>query len=158
MMKDQILDILRKDLTEEIKKLEAIATHSHAAATNAELKAENKYDTQGIEAGYLAGAHFKRLASLREDFARLGAFRPTGGDSKKVTLGSIVTLKSEHGSEDYFISPVVGRASVIVSGATIKVISNVSPLGQELMGLERGESFEIETALGSADYEVVEIR
>ena len=54
-----IIDKLQADLRIAKDALRA----SHEAATHAESKAENKYDTRGLEAAYLADGQRRRVAA-----------------------------------------------------------------------------------------------
>ena len=55
-----IIDKLQADLAVAKDALKA----SHEAATHAESKAENKYDTRGLEAAYLADGQRKRVHEI----------------------------------------------------------------------------------------------
>lgn len=154
-LKEKVIKVLQERLRSQLQELKTIALGAHAAAINSELKAESKYDTQGIEASYLAGAHAKRMEELEHQLAQLEAFRPSAS-ADRVVLGSVVSLQWEEGVEYFFIAPVTGGGTVIVDQRTIKIISNQSPLGQALLGREPGESFEFETPQGGRDYEILE--
>lgn len=52
------------ELDLETQKAAALATYE--AATGEESKAENEYDTRGLEASYLAGAQAKRVGEIEE--------------------------------------------------------------------------------------------
>ena len=73
-MKAALLKQLAAKLEAELATIRAAAQATHAAATHPDAKAENKYDTRGLEASYLAGAQQERVAELE---ATLDAIRAT---------------------------------------------------------------------------------
>lgn len=132
----------------ELGAFEKIAREAHLAATDGELKPHGKYDTQAIEAGYLAGAQAKRLEEIRSDLLRMETLKTHGGD--RVVVGSLVELEDQG---LYFISPCTGGGVVQVDGAKVTVVSSSSPMGRELLGLGLDESAEVITPSGT--HEVV---
>ena len=155
-LRKRILDVLCGRLHEEAESLEATVSEAREAATHGELRQEGKYDTRGIEAGYLAGAHARRLQELRENLIRLEGFRSAGSVPKdRVAAGSIVTLEGDAGTETCFVAPVQGGGTLTVDGVRVKVITATSPMGEAMSGLRPGETFEIEVRGEDLEYRVV---
>ena len=53
-------------LTADLKALTAAARTAHAAATHAECLPDNKYDTTGLEASYIAQGQANRAQDIRK--------------------------------------------------------------------------------------------
>ncbi|MGE4408018.1 GreA/GreB family elongation factor [Pseudomonas sp.] len=122
---------------------QAALAASHEAATHAESKAENKYDTRGLEAAYLADGQRRRLHEIE---TALAAYRnlpsgtcPDGG----ARVGALLCL--EHGGSErwFFLGPDAAGLKLQHEGREILVISPRSPLGQALLGHEVGDEVEI---------------
>jgi transcription elongation GreA/GreB family factor len=116
------------------------AQFSRAEATHESNKAENKYDTRGLEASYLARGQSKQAAELEAaiaEFEKLGARKFTDGDG--IGLGALVEL--EHGGEKslYFVGPRAGGTEVVHDKKEILVITPHSPLGEQLLGKKAGD-------------------
>ena len=111
------------------------AKFSHAEATAEENRAENKYDTRGLEASYLAAGQANKVAELE---AAINAFEELtdkyAGDS--IEIGSLVELDQEDRTEFYFIGPTGGGTEVELDREKVLVITPESPLGSQLMNLE----------------------
>jgi len=135
-----ILEALRAELETYVR----AAKFSHAEATAEENRAENKYDTRGLEASYLAAGQANKVAELE---AAIGEFEALdGGGDEAVGVGSLVELEQDGEVEFYFLGPAMGGTEVIVDGREVLVITAQSPLGSPLMGLAAGADASIELA------------
>jgi transcription elongation GreA/GreB family factor len=140
MNKRAIIQKIVARLTEELEVYFRAAQFSRAEATHESSKAENKYDTRGLEASYLARGQSKQAAEIQSAIAefeklpvkKFGADEPIG-------LGALVEL--EHGGENsfYFIGPRAGGTEVVHDRKEILVITPPSPLGEQLMGKKSGD-------------------
>ena len=133
-----------KKITEKLaSELEIYFRAAHASrteATHESSKAENKYDTRGLEASYLARGQSKQAAELEAaiaEFEKLGARKFADGDA--IAVGALVEL--EHGGESsiYFVGPRAGGTEVLHDRKEILVITPQSPLGEQLMGKKSGD-------------------
>ena len=127
-------------LTEELQVYFRAAQFSRAEATHESNKPENKYDTRGLEASYLARGQSKQAAELEAaiaEFAKLGVRKFADGDA--IAVGALVEL--EHGGESsiYFIGQRAGGTEVLHDRKEILVITPQSPLGEQLMGKKSGD-------------------
>jgi len=113
----------------------AAAQQAYETATNGETKAENKYDTFGLEASYLAHGQSKRVdeyANNIEIFKQLpiNLFKPHDA----ITLGCLVLLLNEQDEEQYYyLSPVAGGLKIEFNRQTITLITPSAPLGKALV-------------------------
>src|SRR6476646_6671521 len=61
MNKVPLLQRIIASLADSLELLQKAARASHAEATHESSKAENKYDTRGLEAAYLAGGQARQV-------------------------------------------------------------------------------------------------
>src|ERR1700678_1275963 len=113
MNKRALIQKIVTQLGEELQVYFRAAASSRTEATHESSKAENKYDTRGLEASYLARGQSKQAAEIESAIAefeklpvkKFGADEPIG-------LGALVEL--ENGDEHffYFIGPRAGGTEV----------------------------------------------
>lgn len=121
------------------------AREAHAGATDEQNKAENKYDTRGLEAGYLARGQSQQAAEVMQAIQRYETLPLRAFTSKEpVDVGALVEL--ERGGERtlYFIGPLAGGVEVESDGRSVLVITPQSPMGRQLAGQKQGAQFKIQ--------------
>jgi transcription elongation GreA/GreB family factor len=138
--KRAIIKKITEKLVGELEIYFRAAQFSRAEATHESNKAENKYDTRGLEASYLARGQSKQAAELEAaiaEYQKLGARKFADGDA--IAVGALVEL--EHGGENsiYFVGPRAGGTEVLHDRKEILVITPQSPLGEQLMGKKSGD-------------------
>jgi len=134
------------------------ARTAHAEATDEQSKAENKYDTRGLEASYLAhGQSVKAAETLqaRQQFSELDLRPYEKGEA--IELAALVTLEGEDGAEIYFLGPRAGGIEVVLGKKTVLVITPHSPFGRQLMGRKAGESLKIELARTTRTFRIAAV-
>jgi len=143
-VKDLILQELRFICQRELASAKAAYESSHDYATHGEVKSDGKYDTRGIEAGYLAGAQKRRVLELEGELALLEKLaQEKSMASDVIAIGSLFGMKSEGSEKNYFLSPTTGGYQIEIGSVQVLVLGLQSPLGRETVGLAIGESFEI---------------
>src|SRR5258708_6163554 len=102
-LQQQVLDRLAEDLLQA----EQAARAAHETATHEENIAENKYDTLGLEAAYLATGQARRAEAIRQAMAHWRQFHPHPYDaSKGIQLGPLVCLvDSDDRRQHLFLGP-----------------------------------------------------
>ena len=118
------------------------ARSAHAEATHEESKAEDKYDTRGLEAGYLAVGQARMMdeaADAIRDYEML--FLKKFGAKAVVDLTALVEMTVNRKKEVVFIGPAGGGIEVTVNGTVILVVTPESPLGKLMMGKKTGDRF-----------------
>lgn len=142
MDKSQFFNRLIETLREEC--LHAIKASKDAAeyATDEESRAESQWDTQGLEASYLAAGQasqakqwadaVEELQSEREDLLK---------PRKAIGLGALFSCDFGDGAEWYFFAGVAGGHVVATDQSDVTVITSHSPLAGRLLRLQAGESF-----------------
>ncbi len=133
-----IIERLQQDLRIAQDALRA----SHEAATHAESKAENKYDTRGLEAAYLADGQRRRVHEIEAALAAYRNLKAERGDGG-IRIGALVALEHEEGERWVYLGPDGAGLKLVAEGREILVISPRSPLGQALLGREQDDEVEI---------------
>lgn len=155
MDKKRILETL---LAEMRAKLSVLIQSAHAArqeATHEDTKAENKYDTRAIEAGYLAGAQADRVAQLQATisfFERL-ELKPFGPRTP-IEITALVELESDGKKTWNFLLPQGGGMKVCQDDHDVFILGVQAPLGNALVGKTQGEVLEVRTQSGVKEYEI----
>jgi len=86
LLQQQVLERRAEDLLQA----EQAARAAHETATHEECVAENKYDSLGLEAAYLATGQARRADAIRQAMANWRQFRPRPYDaSKGIQLGAV---------------------------------------------------------------------
>jgi transcription elongation GreA/GreB family factor len=127
-------------LTDELGIYFRAAQASRAEATHEQSKAENKYDTRGLEASYLARGQSRQAAELEAaitEFEKLEVRQFTNGDG--IDVGALVELEADGEKSFYFIGPRAGGTEVEQDKQEILVITPQSPLGAQLMEKKTGD-------------------
>jgi hypothetical protein len=124
-------------LQSELDMLTRAAMATHAEATDEENKAEDKYDTRGLEASYLAHGQSKAAEETALALSQFQALTLRDfAAHEPISLGALVSL--DDGSR-YFVGPRAGGTEIEADGVTVLVITPQSPLGHELVGKRQGE-------------------
>lgn len=143
MNKLDLIGRIRAKLAAELELITSAALATHAEATNEENKAEDKYDTRGLEASYLAHGQSKaaeEAAQAVAQFAALPVREFAAGEP--ISLGALVLLEGG-GRTRYFIGPRAGGTE-IEGDDPVLVITPQSPLGRQLMGRKQGDTLQLE--------------
>lgn len=141
-----------------MKILKQAALNTHEAATNEESKAENEYDTRGLEASYLAGAQAKRVAEVDEvinQFRNL-LFKDFAPDDP-VANTALVKIAVDGKPSTVLILPKGGGFILQNGSDQIQIVTPQSALGETLMGLHAGEVAEFEVGPKVRECEVLSI-
>jgi transcription elongation GreA/GreB family factor len=138
--KREVIQLVIARISRDLDTLIAAARATHAEATDQQNKAENKYDTRALEAGYLAQGQARKVAELenaRQEFESLPvADFPANA---AIDVGALVTVKHDDMESCYLLGPKAGGIEIIASGIPVTVITPNSPIGQQMMGRKRGE-------------------
>ena len=140
MNKRAIIQKITAQLVAELEVYFRAAQFSRAEATHESNKAENKYDTRGLEASYLARGKSKQAAELEAaiaEFEKLGAKKFAAGEA--IAVGALVELEHAGETSIYFVGPRAGGTEVLHDRKEILVITPQSPLGEQLLGKKAGD-------------------
>lgn len=138
--KSEVLSLIIAKLTADAELYLRAARAAQFEATDEQSKAENKYDTRGLEASYLARGQSRQMAEAEQAlqlFRRLAGV--TFAAETPIDLGALVNLKGRRGSDFYFVGPSMGGTEVTCDGEEVTVVTPQSPLGQQLVGRKSGD-------------------
>lgn len=159
MSKRDLLKLFEDQIAQSLAAIIQAANEAREAAIHTESKAEDQYDTRGLEASYLAGAQSRRAGELEQ---LLNTFRFV--DIKEFTEKDVIasTALIELESEDaarslYLMMPLGGGLSVKWEGKTVNVVTPSSPLGETLLKKRVGDQISIEIKGKIKDYDILSI-
>ena len=144
MNKRAIIKKIISRLAEELAVYLRAAQFARAEATHEQNKAENKYDTRGLEASYLARGQSQQAAELDAaiiEFEKLSA-KNFAADAA-IAVGALVELEQGGEKNFYFLGPRAGGTEIIHDKKEILVITPQSPLGDQIAGKKSGDSFQL---------------
>ncbi|RQO55656.1 transcription elongation factor GreAB [Paucibacter sp. KBW04] len=155
LLQQQVLERLAVDLAQ----VEQAARAAHETATHEENIAENKYDTLGLEAAYLASGQARRAEAIRQAMVNWRQFRPRPFDaSKGVQLGALVCLVDAEDTQQFlFLGPDGGSMKLLCAAQLVQVISSEAPLGRALLGKCEGDEVAIQVAAKRQQFEVLRV-
>ena len=155
LLQHQVLERLAEDL---LQAEQAVQT-AHQTATHQENIAENKYDTLGLEAAYLATGQARRAEAIRQAMANWRQFRPRPYDaSKGIQLGALVCLVDfDDKQQQLFLGPDGGSMKLVSGSQLVQVISSGSPLGRAMLGKCEGEEVSIQDTPIRQQFDVLRV-
>ena len=147
MNKADLLHRLVARLKADLDRLTSTAQATHDDATHEENKAEDKYDTRGLEASYLAMGQARQAEETALALQAYQALAPRAfAAGEPVSVGALVTVEVRGRPAHYFLGPRAGGLEIEAEGATILVITAQSPLGRQLLNRRQGDVFPLEVA------------
>lgn len=153
-----LADVLRQ-LQDDLDQAQRAALVAHEAATHEENIAENKYDTLGLEAAYLASGQARRVEELRQILITWRQLQPRSFDPQRgIELGALVQLLDElDASRWLFLGPQGASMKLLHEGASVQVLGCSAPLGRALLGKGSGDEVELLLPGGRQYFEVLEV-
>jgi len=131
-----VLEEILKALALAAQQARNAAHQAHETATHAENVAENRYDTLGLEAAYLAHGQSLRVIECEVD---IDAFQALNHDpwpaDQPIHIGALVCLIDDQKNQRWlFLGPRAGGLKLQVGGQEIVLITPSAPLGKALLG------------------------
>jgi transcription elongation GreA/GreB family factor len=159
MNKQQVLQRIIEKLEVDLDIAIRAAQTAYETATHEENIAENKYDTLGLEASYLAAGQARRMEEIRQSLTLyrnlvLKPFDQTRG----IQSGDLVVLDSASGVQQHlFLGPDAAGLKIGVDDTLITVITAKAPLGQNLLGKLDGDQVEISVNGSRQSFEITHV-
>ncbi len=159
MNKNAVYLLMLEKLAIDLDVLQRAAQTAYEAATHAENIAENKYDTLGLEASYLATGQARRVEEIRQALKNcqamtLAPFDPAHG----IQVGALVHLEAGSGSGQWlFLAPDAAGLKLVHDEHTVTVITPRSPLGAALLGKQKDDEVLINIAGVAQGFTVCEV-
>jgi transcription elongation GreA/GreB family factor len=158
MNKKTLIKKIVTQLTGEIAIYAKAANAARAEATHEQSKAENKYDTRGLEASYLARGQSKQAAEIAEAIEEYEKLNPRNFTAiDPIDLTAVVELEAKGERSFYFLGPRSGGMEIQHEKKEVLVITPQSPLGQQLMGKKQGARWKMELAGSKSDFCVISV-
>src|SRR5436309_6605585 len=124
MKKSTLIERIIEALHDSLAVLEKAARAAHEQATHESSKAENKYDTRGLEAAYLAGGQARQAREILESIKVYESLPVKEfGSEAPIELSAMVELETEGAIGWYFIGPRSGGLEVEYQGTEAMVIT-----------------------------------
>ncbi len=159
MNKTELLQQIIQHLEADYALLLQAAKSSHAAATHEDNVPDSKYETLALEASYIAQGQANRAQEIKlalQDYRKLILQRFS--DETPVRLSALVHLEDADGKlRQVFLGPGAGGLKLNLAGTEVMVITPDSPLGEQLIGLQIGDSFELFSAGRRKEYEIIDL-
>ena len=157
MNKELVLNKIIALLTENLKILTEAARTAHAAATHEECLPDNKYDTTGLEASYVAQGQANRAQEIRHALETYKALVGKPFDEETpIRLTALVYLEDKNGNcRKVFLGPEAGGLKLIDGEEEYIVITPESPLGKALLGRVCDDEVCVGQGEGRKNYTIV---
>ncbi len=160
MDKHTLRQLIVARLAEDFDVLQRAAQTAYETATHEENVAENKYDTLGLEASYLATGQARRMEEIRQ---ALGLFQQLTlrdyDPARGIQVGALVTLEAMDGTLQWlFLGPEAAGLKVRLAECLVTVITPRSPLGQALLGKFEDDDVAIVVAGMQQTFTVTHVR
>ncbi|MEH6472647.1 MAG: transcription elongation factor GreAB [Halopseudomonas sp.] len=157
MTKAHLIDQIADQLVQQLNTLLHASEQAYQSATHSESKAENKYDTLGLEAAYLAHGLSVRVQQAQLEIAAWRQWQPpTFGANDTIALGALVVLESDAGDEKIVLLAAQGGGLTgTVDRGDVTVVTAAAPLGLALLGKQLDDEVVLDIAGVRSDYTVV---
>ncbi|MBV4537309.1 MULTISPECIES: GreA/GreB family elongation factor [Pseudomonas] len=156
MNKTTLLARIVQTLEDDVEVLRRAAQTAYETATAEENIAENKYDTLGLEASYLATGQARRTAEIRQALLTYQQLIMRDYDpARGIQISNLVTLEDEQGHQRMlFLGPQGAGLKIGEGEQVVTVITPRSPLGQLLIGKRVDDEVSLQVA-GVAQVSIV---
>ncbi len=166
--KQAVFDAVVAAVRAQLEQSRTVLQHAQSAATDNEAKAENKYDTRGLEMSFVAAGQTDRIAALRQVLSAYH-FWPLPPAADVIRPGALVRLIADDEPEGdalrdpgaalsstlvAFVAPYGNADTVSVDGVTVRVITLRAPLGRALVGKQEGDEVQVTVAGRTRVWEV----
>ncbi|MDD4736712.1 MAG: hypothetical protein PHP44_11480 [Kiritimatiellae bacterium] len=141
--KKTILNQILVRLEEELLRKRQAVDEARAEATDEETRAENEYDTRGLESSYLARGHALQFEALAADVQSLRAMTMFVFTNKPLDVGALAEVELNGEKMLFFLLPCAGGTTVVSGGREITVITPDSPMGSKLLNRKEGDVFSL---------------
>ena len=142
----KIIATLQRELATYIRAARA----AHDEATHEQNKPENKYDTRGLEASYLARGQSRQVAELELAITQIEALSTAAWPAgTPIGPGALVEIIEGREHSWYYVAPRAGGTEVDHQQREILVLTPQSPLGQQLVGRRQGDEILLDMGRGA---------
>jgi transcription elongation GreA/GreB family factor len=155
----KLIEAIQESLSQQLATFQAAARTAHQAATHEESRAEDSYDTRGLEAAYLASAQAQRAAEIEKQLASVKFLTVRNFTSEsEIASSALVELESEGKRQWVFLVPQAGGLAVEVEGCKVQVLATQTPLGGALLGQRAGDIVEVRSGGSTKEVSIVSVQ
>jgi len=160
MNKHAIHQLVLDKLAVDLDIAQRAAQTAYETATHEENIAENKYDTLGLEASYLAAGQARRVEEIRQALTLCQNMQLRAYDDQRgIEVGALLGLADENDRQQWlFLAPDGAGLKVDVVGQPVTVITPRSHLGKSLLGKFEGDEVEILVGGARQQFAVTEVK
>jgi transcription elongation GreA/GreB family factor len=158
--KPALLQLLCRELHEDLAALVRRQHDTQSAATHEENRAEHSKDTRATEQSYLARGLAARVADLRQTVAQIGRIETRQFDSSDpIAVMALVAIRVEQEREVQFwwLVPAAAGRELVQQRVRIRTVTPTAPLGRALLGLHVDDEESFTTPGGRRSFEILEI-
>ena len=147
-----------RQLGEELDSITGASRAMHADASDDQNKAEDKYDTRGLETAYLASSQARLATKTEQALAAFQALTLRKFDADTpIDVSAMVELESNGDHALYLIGPQGGGTEVHYQDLEIFVITPESPLGAQLIGKKNGDRVKLQTRGPAQEFRITDV-
>ncbi|MGV3774788.1 MAG: GreA/GreB family elongation factor [Verrucomicrobiales bacterium] len=158
MKKKALVQKIIDTLLQEVALYEKAARAARAEATHDQSKAENKYDTRGLEASYLARGQSRQAAELEQTLELFQKMTPKDfSATDPIDLGAWIHLEGRTEDAFYFMAQRGGGTEIVHDKKEVMVITPQSPIGEQLLGKKEGQKIEISLGNQKTSYVIKKV-
>jgi len=137
MRKSEIIEQVGAALRMQLERTVNASQDAREHATNAESRAESKYDTQAIETSYLAAGLASRAEDLMQSIQAFGnTVFPEFAPESPIAVGALVDVEFEGERSLYLLAVAGAGLSCNLADGELTVLSPTAPLAKKLMGMK----------------------
>lgn len=153
--KAAIVKQIIEQLGDELETLAGASRAMHADASDEQNKAEDKYDTRGLETAYLASSQARQATATEEALAAYHTLKLAKFMAKTpIAITALVELELRGERTWYFLGPKGGGIEV----KDVLVVTPESPIGQQLIGKKVGDQFKLQTQGPANEFRILSVR
>ncbi|MBB4863931.1 transcription elongation GreA/GreB family factor [Pseudomonas nitritireducens] len=159
MDKQRAHQLILSRLAEDLEVAVRAARTAHETATHEENVAENKYDTLGLEAAYLAAGQSRRVEEIRQALTLFENLQLRDFDEEQgIQTSALVQLVNDQGLQRWvFLGPDGAGLKVRYDDIEILVITRRAPLGGALLQRQPGDEVEVGNGSARQRYEILAV-
>lgn len=129
MNKHAVHTLILEKLAVDLDIAQRAAQTAYETATHEENIAENKYDTLGLEASYLAAGQARRVEEIKLALTLCQNMNLRAYDEQRgIEVGALLGLEDDNGRQQWlFLAPDAAGLKVEVVGQPVTVITPARP-------------------------------
>ncbi len=156
--KQEVIDYITEVVETTLKQTKAAFERSRQDSIEAESRMQSRYDTQGIEAAYLADAFAMKIPNLKKQLYVISTLKIPNNNGT-IGLCSIVGIKEMESNKasNYIIMPAGGGEEIKYKGICFTVLTPHAPRGFAMIGKQEGDTFKLEIDNKNIEYMIEQV-